>query len=516
MSTSVALDEDLSNARLNDATGASRHATPSADNIDIGNMPKSVPIETELKRARVQPPSTPAGPTTIRVWIGRGLALALVIGTILYLWRAYEATGLFISIGMDYGLYLAQATVMGGDDPTKIYDKSVTNIAYRHLLDLYAHDPHYDPAIPGIWASHVPYPPIFAWAMQPLTWITPSTSVLVWACANSLLALWIGWRVAQHCPGSDKPTVMLLFLGSYPVVLNLHVGQIQILLAWVVTECYLALRAGRDFRAGVWLGCLLVKPHYGLLLGLLLLWKSRWKTVLGVTVTGSVILGGSLLAGGLQPLLAYPQAFSDMVQFRGDSPIVMLNWRSIVLDWYPSIYWRSGIILTICLGIATALCVGWVWRGPWNPSADDFPAKMLLTLLATIMILYHSHPYGAAILVMPLAAVVLSGQASRVAQGIACAGAIIPTLIFTYGHQEPLSDWELNLHLEFASQLLKAATVALCAHTFIQLIRSTHANAVGTETEEDNFRALEGPSSQHDSLPHRGTTPQHQRPASNG
>lgn len=447
---------------------------PSPDDKDVGNVSESLFINAGQRRARMLPPLATASPTDIHVWIGRGLALALVIGTIVYLWRAYEATGLFISIGTDYGLYLAQATVMGGDDPAKIYEKPVIDLVYRDLLDLYAHDPHYDPADPGIWASHVPYPPIFAWAMQPLTWIAPSTSVLVWVCANALLALWIGWRVAGHCPGSDKPTVMLLFLGSYPVVINLHVGQIQILLAWAVTECFLALRAGHDFRAGVWLGCLLLKPHYGVLLGALLLWKCRWKAVTGVTLTGSVIVCGSLLAGGLGTLMAYPQAFSDMVQFRGDSPIYMLNWRSIILDWYPSIYWRSGILLTIGLGVATTLCVAWVWRGPWNASAADFPAKMLLTLMATVIVLYHSHPYGAAILVMPLTAVVSSETTSRFSKGLAAAGAILPTIIFTCWPTEPISDWQINLHLEFASQILKATILALCADTFVGLIRSNH------------------------------------------
>lgn len=479
-------------------------------------MSENISIKTTPEQAVFLQPKAPAGSASIRVWIGRGLALALVISTILFLWRAYEATGLFISIGMDYGLYLAQATVMGGDDPTKIYDKSVTNIAYRHLLDLYAHDPHYNPATPGNWASHVPYPPIFAWAMQPLTWMPPGPSVLVWGVANALLALWIGWRVAQHCPGADKPTVMLLFLGSYPVVLNLHVGQIQILLAWAVTECYLALRTSQDFRAGLWLGCLLIKPHYGLLLGLLLLWKGRWMVVAGVAVTGSVILGGSLWAGGIQTLLAYPQAFSDMVQLRGDSPIVMLNWRSIVLDWYPTIYWRSGIILTVCLGIATTLCVGWVWRGPWNASATDFPEKMLLTLLATLIILYHSHPYGAAILVMPLAAVVLSERASRVGRSLACAGVSIPTIIFTNGHPTPLSDWEINFHLELASQFLKATIVALCAHTFISLIRPTQIEHLSPEVRPLHREIVRKLPPQPASGQPDASTPQHTRPAANG
>lgn len=414
----------------------------------------------------------------LHIWIARMLAFALVLSAMVFMWQAYAETGLFLNVGTDYGLYLAQATVMGRGDPTEIYDKSVTNIVYRHLLDTYAHDPGYDPAVPGIWVSHVPYPPIFPWVMQPLTWVSPPVSVLLWGGANTLLALWIGWRVSTHCPGSDKPTVMLLFLGSYPVVLNLHVGQIQILLAWFGTECYLALRGGKDFRAGLWLGCLLLKPHYGALLGALLLWKGRWKAVAGVAATGSVIVGGSFLAGGAGTILAYPQAFSDMVQFRGDSPIYMVNWRSIILDWYPAIYWRSGIILTIGLGVTTTLCVAWVWRGPWNASAADFPAKMLLTLLATVIVLYHSHPYGVAIVVMPLAAVVLSKGTDRLSKGLAAVGAIVPTIIFTQWPSEPISDWQINLHLEFASQILKAAVMALCASTFVGLIRSKDHDAV--------------------------------------
>lgn len=458
----------------------------------------------------------PAAPTPRYLWLIRGLALALVVSAFLFLWRVNSTTGLFLNIGLDYGLYLAQAATMGEDDPTKIYDKSAINVAYRRLLDTYAHDPSYNPATPGMWASHVPYPPVFAWMMQPMTWLDPPVSVLVWGIANALLALWIGWRVARHCTGADPPTVMLLFLGSYPVVLNLYVGQIQIILAWVVTECYLALRAGRDVRAGLWLGCLLIKPHYGLLLGLLLLWKGRWKTVFGVAVTGSVLLGASLWGGGLQTLLAYPRAFSDMVQFRGDSPIFMLNWRSLILDWYPDIYWRSGIVFTICLGFATIVCVAWVWRGPWNAASDTFPAKMLLTLLATIMVLYHSHPYGATILVMPLAAMVLVPQASRFALSLACAGAILPALVFTHGHGEPLSDWELTFHLELASQILKAFVMALCAHTFLTLLCLTPATAVAEQTrgsDDDRGRPLP-PRFNPDQ--HNAPVPHDQRPAANG
>ena len=121
----------------------------------------------------------PAAPTPRYLWLIRGLALALVVSAFLFLWRVNSTTGLFLNIGLDYGLYLAQATTMGEDDPTNIYDKSAINVAYRRLLDTYAHDPSYNPATPGMWASHVPYPPVFAWMMQPMTWLDPPMSVLV-------------------------------------------------------------------------------------------------------------------------------------------------------------------------------------------------------------------------------------------------------------------------------------------------------------------------------------------------
>ena len=131
------------------------------------------------------------------------------------------------------------------------------------------------------------------------------------------------------------------------MVLSFYVGQIQIILAWCITEFYLAMRGGREFQAGMWLGCLLLKPHYGLLLGLLLLWKRRWSAVLGAGAAGSIILGASVLVSGVHGLRAYPAAFSGMAQFRGDDPAVMINWRSVILDLYPSIYGRNGTLLTL-------------------------------------------------------------------------------------------------------------------------------------------------------------------------
>ena len=81
---------------------------------------------------------------------------------------------------------------------------------------------------------------------------------------------------------------------SFPVACTLIVGQPQLLLACAVAECYLSLREGRDFTSGLWLALLLFKPQYGLLIGLVLIWKRRWAAIAGVIVGGMAIVGGSV------------------------------------------------------------------------------------------------------------------------------------------------------------------------------------------------------------------------------
>jgi hypothetical protein len=401
----------------------------------------------------------------------RLLALGLVLCSVGFAWRSYQDMGLFMNLGTDYALYLSQSKVMDGADPAQIYNLAVTDRPYRDLLETYNRDPAYRTWVADVIVGPVPYPPIFAWAIRPFTWVSPPLSFALWFGLNVCVALAIGWRLASHCPRFDSATLILLFLGSYPVALNFYVGQIQILLAWCVTEFYLALRSGKDFQAGIWLGCLMLKPHYGLLLGLLLLWKRRWIVVSGVAVTGSIILGGSILVAGLQGLLAYPSAFGGLAQFRGDDPTVMINWRSVILDVYPTIYGRNGTLLTIALALGTMACLAWIWRGPWKPEASDFPVKMLLTLLGTLIASYHSHPYGAVLLAMPLVTVLFGEYSGKFAWYLVAAGVVIPTLTFSLGYSEVIANGEFYKHLIVSSKILKVVIFLMFGYYLIQLWR---------------------------------------------
>ena len=435
-------------------------------NVKIGMNVRNENVEESVK-----------GLPGFQVWILRAIALGLVLGSLCFGWRSFQQMGLFLNLGTDYALYFAQSKVMDSGASSQIYDLSAADRPYRELLNSYNRDPFYQSWTADVVVGSVPYLPIFAWAFRPFTWISPPMSFALWCFLNVALALVIGWRLASHCGSCDRPTIMLLFLGSYPVVLNLYVGQIQILLAWFVAEFYLALRAGKEFQGGIWLGCLLLKPHYGLLLGLLLLWKRRWHAVFGAATAGSVIVGGSVLLAGVEGVLAYPSAFGGMAQFRGDDPTLMINWRSVILDMYPAIYWRSGTLLTLALAAATLCLLAWVWRGQWNPKTTDFPVKILLTLLATLIASFHSHPYGAVLLAMPLVAVLSSGQFGKAAWWVIGFGAVIPTLILELGYSEGPTNAEFHAHLVLASQLLKMVLFAMFGYFYLRLRRFAAAGS---------------------------------------
>jgi hypothetical protein len=236
--------------------------------------------------------------------------------------------------------------------------------------------------------------------------LPPLIGFALWEAILLLAALHLTWRVTQFFSGmEEKACAALLVLTSYPIVYCLMVGNVQLLMASAIAECYLSLRAGRDLRAGLWLSCVLIKPQYGFLLGLLLVWKLRWRAVAGALIGAVILFGGSFLVGGTAPLLGYATAVSHYggEQLRGLAVDHMTNFRSLILYFHPDTSNLRGILYMYILGGATVLCAALAWRGPWHPHSPRFPRQMSLLLLATLLASYYGYQAGASVLAVPLA-----------------------------------------------------------------------------------------------------------------
>lgn len=330
--------------------------------------------------------------------------------------------------GGDYVSYFAQSYALRIGDTANIYHPEAL-VKYSSLLLPFTNHPN-EPYFLG----PVAYPPLFAWLLEPFTIPWPPIGLALWSGLNFLAALYLGYRASRFFPAPQRWWIAFLVVSAFPTIDSIMWGQPMILLACALGEFYLALRAGRDFRAGLWLSCLLFKPEYGILIGPLLIWKRRWRSVIAVALGAVVVVGGSALVSGIPALLTYPASLADQSGFKGTNsttnPLAMINWRSLVLFVDPSIDDRLGVALVVLLGLATVALLVPGWRHQWQPEAPDFSIKLTLVVLATLLVNYHSHAHGAVLLAVPLAAALAEGHLSARSRRLVDVTVVAVTMVF--------------------------------------------------------------------------------------
>lgn len=406
-------------------------------------------------------------------------------GVLVLLWAAaavfgYVRYGLFVfpGPGNDFTFHWIQSSALDAGDTAFLYSEGGRE---RYVEALNAHILH--PATESVPTQALPYPPLWPWLFTPFTLPSPPTGFALWVALNLAAALWLAYRAASFFPTRDRLWTAVLVFTAFPVAFSIYLGQAQVLFAVALTECYLALRAGKDLRAGLWLSLLLVKPQYAILLGPLLLWKRRWAAVGGAAAGVAAILVGSLLVAESSTLLDWPDSFSAYSGFREDAPQYMVNWRSLVLRVFPAISAEAGGVLVLLLGGATVACTALAWRGRWEPRAPDFPAKMTLLLLATLLANYHSHGYGAAILAVPIASLFAAGSPGQPTRLAIAAGLILPNLALT------LQSVTSRKGIVLASILL-ALSILAC---FLSLLRELWREREAARLDRVDPRAQVGP-----------------------
>jgi hypothetical protein len=339
---------------------------------------------------------------------GETVAFAALVIVLLgsWIWRAYTwyaFSGLFVTLGGDFGYYYSLVHTLWSRDPNDLYDVASLNAVHQQL------QPWATLPVP---LGEVPYPPLFAWLLSPLASVSPPVGFALWSLLNAGASVYLGWRVSTLFSQRLRRWVWLGVSASLPVGYSLLLGQPMALLACTTAEFYISARAGRDARAGLWLAWLFVKPNYLLLLVPLLVWKKRWRILFGLSIGGAIVVLGSMLVAGLPSLIQYPSAvLTEGSLFRGGAtyeyPLNMINWRTLVIR----IPWLDndvvGITLTVLLSSLSVVAAAWVWwRGGWEASSNKFAPRLLMVLIATLLASYHSHLPGLVFLAMPLAAIV--------------------------------------------------------------------------------------------------------------
>src|SRR5580704_8860865 len=248
-------------------------------------------------------PSKTASWLTPKRLRAHGLILTLCLWSV-YIWNI-SAPGLFDRAGN-----------LKGTDFLHFYTLGSLALAHRGA-DLYSMDTQSQ-----LVAQRVPeaaairylplYPPQLSTFFGPFAHLSYPSALILWLILSALIYSVCVYAVWRSCPNlrNYQLTVLILAL-AFPAFWHLIAwGQTSALALAYFTLAFFALRAQREFLAGLALGCLIFKPQLGLASAIIFLATRRWKVIAGALLSASTQLAVAWIYYGPDSLRTWIQLLS--------------------------------------------------------------------------------------------------------------------------------------------------------------------------------------------------------------
>jgi hypothetical protein len=252
-----------------------------------------------------------------------------------------------------------------------------------------------------------PFPvPIFSFFVLPfqlLSRVDPKISYWIWTSIN--LVVLIGYLIfflrktlPVNTTLSSIKRMLFLMLLSFPVIVSLIEGQVEVFLVICMGEFVRSALNKKPLPSGIWLGGLLLKPQLLIIIIPILIIQKDWKVLIGFFASSGLIIGSSLILSGyngMKSLIDLWTRFGSGIAT--SSPERMINWRMVAANLNSSLGWViaiSGIVLTI-------LAIYFLVKGNYVYGNSQWVMIMLGIFSATLAITWHSH-YHMAVVLIPL------------------------------------------------------------------------------------------------------------------
>lgn len=280
------------------------------------------------------------------------------------------------------------------------------------------------------------YPPPFLLVVTPFALLPYAVAAIVWATLTYALYIITARRLA--------PSAGWTAAAFPPVLVNGIIAQNGLLTGAIFISGMTVLKR-RPFWAGLLLGCLVIKPHLGVLLPLALAAGGHWRAFLGAAASSAGLALLALLTFGFGTY----QAFFDQIPlFSSIAAEGLVGWHKMASVYAslrlagagPAAAWSAHILIA---GIA-AVGVALVWR-----SEAEIDAKAAMLAAASVLISPYIYLYDTVLLVVPFLWIARRGEDGRVLAMLWC----IPLIV-------ALQNWGLNEVLNPAP-LLPIAMIAL-------------------------------------------------------
>jgi hypothetical protein len=251
------------------------------------------------------------------------------------------------------------------------------------------------PAAAGI--RYLPlYPPQVSILFAPFARLSYPWALVLWLTLSALIYGLCCYAVWRACPSLRNRGFTILILAlAFPAFWHLIAwGQTSALALALFVLAFFALRAQREFLAGLALGCLIFKPQLGLAAALVFLITLRWKIIAGALLSAAAELSVGLLYYGPSPLREWIHVLLNI-----PNTLPLLEPRPYQTHclrtfWTMLIPWRSA---SFALYLISAFLICALTIACWR-SRMTLSLRFSALLLATVLLASHLTVYDLVIL----------------------------------------------------------------------------------------------------------------------
>jgi hypothetical protein len=252
-----------------------------------------------------------------------------------------------------------------------------------------------------------PFAGYFAWLHPPMLLMVAELFALVpymlsWFLWDALTVLFFVWAISRI---HNHPSSLLIGLAAPASLWCAMLGQDGFVTAGLMAGT-LAYLETNPVLAGIFLGLLTYKPHFGLLFPLVLLATRHWRALASATATALAFAVASFLVLGVdtwQKFFGSLAKTTDFLLVGGPKWTMLQSVYALTheLTGSDAIAWIAHI--SMVLGIASIVI--WAWRRPIS-----YNVKAALLGAATILAPPYVFAYDSVALMVPAAFLIKDGR----------------------------------------------------------------------------------------------------------
>ena len=261
------------------------------------------------------------------------------------------------------------------------------------------------------------HPPFEALVFLPFGYFPYSQAYVLWSLANLLLLFIIAILLFPYLSSLwaslHSGLVVAAFFSFFPIFVAVLQGQDSVLLLFIYTLLYIAMKQGRELASGVLLAFGAFRPQLILPLLLAFGFRRRWKVLLGFLSACAVLAFASVEITGWQGATAYLRLLWTMNQGAREEttgedayfihPAAMPNLRGFfhaqLAGRIPEPYVTAGILAS------SLLLLFWSMRTGIAQARDartDLDLPFALHLTVTVLVSYHLHLHDLSLMLLPI------------------------------------------------------------------------------------------------------------------